>query len=79
MRFPRQAPVTARYCAGHTANLDCDFLMLSPVKEATVCYALLDGQSLDPEGQVITRRLNEALDCWELEIQWDIIAPASPS
>ena len=53
--------------------------MLSPVKEATVCYALLDGQSLDPEGQVITRRLNEALDCWELEIQWDIIAPASPS
>jgi hypothetical protein len=79
MRFPRQAPVTARYCAGHTANLDSDFLVLSPEKDATICFAVLDGRTLDPAGRIMTKRLNESFDCWELEIQWDIIAPASPS
>ncbi len=68
IRFPRQAPRTARYCAGHTANLNADFLVLSPVRDATVCYAVPDGQSLAPDGQIISKRLNEQLDCWELEV-----------
>lgn len=75
MRFPRQAPATARYCAEHTANLDSDFLLLSPTKEATICYAIPEGQVYDPQGRIITRRLNEALDCWEVEIQWEIMTP----
>lgn len=73
MRFPGEAPKTARYCASHTANLDSNFLVLSPGKDATVCYAVLDGQTLDPDGRITTKRLNEKLDCWELEIQWEII------
>lgn len=68
IRFPRQAPRTSRYCAGHTANLNADFLVLSPVKDATVCYAVPDGQTMAPNGQIISRRLNEHLDCWELEV-----------
>ena len=79
MRFPRQVPAAARYCADHTANLDADFLLLSPVKDATVCYAILDGQNLDPDGRIITKRLNETLDCWELEIQWDKRPPVLSS
>lgn len=74
MRFPREAPKTARYCANHTSNLDSYFLVLSPVKDATVCYAVLDGQTLTPDNRIMTKRLNEELDCWELEIQWDIAA-----
>ena len=79
MRFPRQAAQTARYCSGHTSGLDSDFLVLSPEKDATICFAVLDGRTLDPDGRIMTKRLNESFDCWELEIQWDIIAPASPS
>lgn len=79
MRFPRQVSTTTRYCANHTANLDSDFLMLAPEKAATVCYAVLDGQTLTPDGQIITKRLNEELNCWELEIQWNDVTPALPS
>lgn len=79
MRFPRQAPTTARYCANHTANLDSDFLMLALEKGATVCYAILDGQNLTPDNQIVFMRLNEALGCWELEIRWDRITPVPSS
>lgn len=79
MRFPRQAPKTARYCRNHTTNLNTDFLLMSPVKTATVCYAISDGQNLDPDGRIITKRLNEDLDCWELEIQWDKTTPVLSS
>ena len=79
MRFPRQAAQTARYCSGHTSGLDSDFLILSPIQGATLCYAVLDGQPPDPDGRIITKQFNVDLNCWELEIQWDIIAPASPS
>jgi len=71
MRFPRQVLATARYCAGHTSNLDPEFLMLLPEQNATVCYAIRPGENLDPDGRTITRQMNEKLDCWELEIQWD--------
>jgi len=75
MRFPRQVEQTARYCSRHASGLGADFLVLSPGERGTICYPVLDGQSLDPEGQVITRRLNDALDCWELTINWDIKTP----
>lgn len=71
IRFPRQAPQTARYCSGHTTGLDADFLMISPAEGATVCYAVLDGQILSPDDRIITKSLNENLDCWELEVRWD--------
>ena len=77
MRFPRETPKTARYCANHTSNLDSDFLVLSPVKDATVCYAVLDGQILTPDDRIMTKGLNEKLDCWELEIQWVLQRPQS--
>lgn len=77
MRFPRQAPKTARYCRDHTTNLDSDFLVLSPDENFTVIYAIQDGQTPDPDGRIITKRLNEALNCWELEIQWESKAPVS--
>lgn len=75
MRFPEQAPTTAQYCSAHTTNLDSDFLVLSPIKGATVCYAVRDRRTLDPDGRTITKRLNEDLHTWELEIRWDITAP----
>lgn len=77
MRFPLQAPRTARYCRDHTSNLDSDFLVLSPDKSFTVFYAIRDGQTLDPDGRIITKRLNKALNCWELEIQWESKTPVS--
>ena len=77
MRFPREALKTARYCANHASNLDSDFLVLSPVKDATVCYAVLDGQMLTPDDRIMTKGLNEKLDCWELEIQWALQRPQS--
>ena len=58
MRFPRQVPTTARYCANHTANLDSDFLMLLPTKTATVCYVILDGQNLTSDDRIVLKRLN---------------------
>ena len=76
MRFPRQVPTTARYCANHTANLNSDFLMLALEKGATVCYVVPDGEVLDPDGWMITTRLNHSLNGWELEIQWNIMIPA---
>ena len=79
MRFPRETPKTARYCANHASNLDSDFLVLSPVKDATVCYAVLDGQILTPDDRIMTKGLNEKLDCWELEIQWVLQRPQSRS
>lgn len=79
MRFPRHAVQTAHYCSNHTANLDSDFLLLSPTKSAIVCYAVLDGQNLDPDGRMIVKQLNEALDCWEMEIQWDVNIPVTSS
>ena len=33
VRFPRQVPVTARYCSRHTSGLDSDFLVLSPEED----------------------------------------------
>lgn len=77
MRFPLQAPKTARYCRDHTTNLDSDFLVLSPDENFTVSYAVQDGQTLDPDGRIITKRLNKALNCWELEIQWESKTPVS--
>lgn len=79
MRFSHHAAQTAHYCSNHTANLNSDFLMLAPTEGAIVCYAVLDGQNLDPDGRRITRRLNEALDCWEMEIQWDVNIPVTSS
>lgn len=79
MRFPLQAPATARYCANHTVNLDSDFYVLSPVKGAMVYYAIRDGQNYDPEGRIMTKRFNETFGCWELAIQWDPPAPPSSS
>lgn len=75
MRFPRQAARTARYCSRHTSGLDTDFLILSPTGVITICRAVLDGQTLVPDGRIITKRLNKSLDCWELEIEWDRTPP----
>ena len=72
LSFHRQASQTARYCPGHTAGLTSDFLVLTPIERATVCYALSDGRTPAPDGRIIILGLNEALDRWELEIRWDI-------
>lgn len=71
MRFPRQPTRTARYCSRHTSGLDSDFLVLEPTKEAAVCYAVFDSQILYPDGWVVIKRLNDELNCWELEIGWN--------
>lgn len=69
IRFPHQAAQTARYCSNHTSGLDSDFLVLSPTEGATVCCAVLNGQTIAPNGQIIIKRLNEELDCWELVVR----------
>ncbi len=70
--FQRQAFQTARYCFRHTSGLDSDFLILSPIQGATLCYAVLDGQTPDPDGRIITKQFNQDWNYWELEIQWEL-------